>query len=77
MMKREKFIVMFSLLLACGVLFFSCRVKRESEAFRLKARAIHDRALTVDTHIDTPLHMLREGWKIGERHDPGQREREG
>lgn len=74
MMKREKFIVMFSLLLACGVLFFSCRVKRESEAFRLKARAIHDRALTVDTHIDTPLHMLREGWKIGERHDPGQRE---
>ena len=74
MMKREKFIVMFSLLLACGVLFCSCRTKRESEAFRLKARAIHDRALTVDTHIDTPLHMLREGWKVGERHDPSQRE---
>jgi len=74
MMKREKFIVMFSLLLACGVLFSSCRVKRGSEAFRLKARAIHDRALTVDTHIDTPMHLLREGWKIGERHDPSQRE---
>jgi membrane dipeptidase len=74
MMKREKFIVMFSLLLACGVLFSCCRVKRESEAFRLKARAIHDRALTVDTHIDTPMHLLREGWKIGERHDPSQRE---
>lgn len=74
MMKRERFVVMFSLLLACGLLFSSCRVKRESEAFRLKARAIHDRALTVDTHIDTPMHMLREGWKIGERHDPGQRE---
>ncbi len=74
MRKREKFIVMFSLLLACGVLFFCCRVKREGEAFRLKAKAIHDRALTVDTHIDTPMHLLREGWKIGERHDPGQRE---
>jgi membrane dipeptidase len=74
MIKREKCIVMFSLLLACGLLFSSCRVKREGEAFRLKAKAIHDRALTVDTHIDTPMHLLREGWKIGERHDPGQRE---
>jgi membrane dipeptidase len=74
MMKREKFIVMFSLFLACGLLICSCRVKRESEAFRLKARAIHDRALTVDTHIDTPMHLLREGWKIGERHDPSQRD---
>ena len=74
MIKREKFIVMLLLLFACGVLFSSCRVKRKSEAFRLKARAIHDRALTVDTHIDTPMHMLREGWKIGERHDPSQRE---
>lgn len=74
MKKREKFIFVLSLLLACGVIFSSCRVKRESEAFRLKARAIHDRALTVETHIDTTMHMLREGWKIGERHDPSQRE---
>jgi membrane dipeptidase len=73
MMKRERFIVMVSLLLSFGLLFSSCRAKRESEAFRLKARAIHDRALTVDTHIDTPMHMLREGWKVGERHDPSQR----
>jgi membrane dipeptidase len=74
MMKREKFVIMFSLLLACGVLFCSCGTKRESEAFKLKARAIHDKALTVDTHIDTPMHMLRGDWKVGERHDPGQRE---
>ncbi|MEN8155108.1 MAG: dipeptidase [Acidobacteriota bacterium] len=38
-----------------------------------KARAIHDRALTVDTHTDTPL-MFRSGsFDIGKRNDPRKR----
>ncbi len=38
-----------------------------------KARAIHDRALTIDTHTDTPL-MLRSGsFDIGKRNDPRKR----
>mgnify|MGYP002395975084 CR=1 FL=1 len=74
MMKWQKIAVVCLLLFASGMLFSSCRVKGEAEAFRIEARAVHDSALTVDTHIDTPAHMLREGWKIGERHDPSQRE---
>lgn len=34
-----------------------------------KPDAVHDRLLTLDTHLDTPLHMMRPGWSIAERHD--------
>lgn len=33
-----------------------------------QARDIHARILTVDTHVDTPFNLLREDWKIGDRH---------
>jgi len=39
----------------------------------LKIARLHQSILTIDTHCDTPLHMMREGWKIGERHEPGER----
>lgn len=32
------------------------------------AGSLHDRLLTLDTHLDTPLHFPREGWSFGERH---------
>lgn len=32
------------------------------------AGRLHDRLLTLDTHLDTPLHFPREGWSFGERH---------
>ncbi|QLC26906.1 membrane dipeptidase [Parasphingopyxis algicola] len=31
--------------------------------------AVHERLLTLDTHLDTPLHFMRPGWNIAERHD--------
>jgi len=31
--------------------------------------AIHQRLLTLDTHLDTPIHFARRGWSIAERHD--------
>lgn len=31
--------------------------------------AVHSRLLTLDTHLDTPLHMMRPGWDFAERHD--------
>ncbi|MDW7761877.1 MAG: dipeptidase [Acidobacteriota bacterium] len=34
-----------------------------------QARDIHARILTVDTHVDTPFNLLREDWKIGDRHN--------
>lgn len=30
--------------------------------------ALHERILTLDTHLDTPLHFERSGWSFAERH---------
>lgn len=30
----------------------------------------HRRLLTLDAHLDTPVHFGREGWDFGRRHDP-------
>ncbi len=35
-------------------------------------RAIHERALTLDTHLDTPALMGQPGWDLTQRHDPRQ-----
>ncbi|MBZ4396227.1 dipeptidase [Myxococcus sp. AS-1-15] len=37
-----------------------------------KARAIHDSALIIDTHVDTPLRMLNEGFDVGSKPPNGQ-----
>ncbi|MFQ6109044.1 MAG: dipeptidase [Candidatus Aminicenantales bacterium] len=52
------------------VLIFSLCKGREkiSDA---RAGEIHERVLTADTHCDTPSLMLRGGFDIGERHEPG------
>lgn len=34
-----------------------------------KARQIHQRVLTIDTHCDTPMHLSRPEFNIGERHE--------
>ncbi|MCC5888307.1 MAG: dipeptidase [Gammaproteobacteria bacterium] len=34
-----------------------------------EARALHDRFVTLDTHLDTPVHFSRPGWDIMQRHD--------
>ncbi len=31
-------------------------------------RALHERVLTLDTHLDTPEHFARKGWSMVERH---------
>ena len=35
------------------------------------AEKIHDRTLTVDTHCDTPMDMVRSGFDLGELHTDG------
>ncbi|WP_137171667.1 dipeptidase [Massilia sp. HP4] len=34
------------------------------------AHDIHRRLLTLDAHLDTPVHFGRAGWDFGQRHDP-------
>ena len=40
-----------------------------SSALAADARAVHERLLTVDTHLDTPANFRRPGWDIMDRHE--------
>ena len=57
------------LLLSCLVLAASCAVaqstSQQDTAVSAQARAIHDSAIVVDTHADTPQRFLDEGFDIG------------
>ncbi|HEX9971605.1 MAG TPA: dipeptidase [bacterium] len=45
----------------------------KQEKQKIKASKIHDQVLTVDTHVDTPMRLVRSDFNLGERHDPGRR----
>ena len=55
------------------VLAAACAVAKTPPSVEQKARELHARILTVDTHCDTAFSLLRTDWKIGDRHDPAQR----
>lgn len=50
-----------------------CQPELTEESLAARARKIHDRVLTVDTHCDTASRLLDGNWDIGVRHEPGQR----
>ncbi len=52
----------------------ACRVEQKPASVEERARALHARMLTVDTHCDTAFSLLRANWDIGERHDPLKRD---
>jgi membrane dipeptidase len=70
---RERPFITALVLLAFGFLLFSCSSQMDEEDLLAHAKEIHEKVLTVDTHADTPSRLLREGWNIGERHDPEER----
>jgi membrane dipeptidase len=79
-MKRAKLTSLVMVLSLSGFWLTSCAPRQvatapetDEGALKAEAREIHDRVLTVDTHSDTPTLILREGWDVGERHEPGQR----
>ncbi len=73
-MKRVKGIQCVAVLSVICFLLASCAPRQVAEReLAAKARQIHDNVLTVDTHCDTPMVMVRSDWDIGERHEPGQR----
>jgi membrane dipeptidase len=57
--------------LAAAVLFFSCTPSEER--IQQKAASIHAEVLTIDSHVDTPLMIGREGFDISKRNDPRNR----
>jgi len=63
-------------LASAAVLAFSaaaCVVAKTPPSVEEKARELHRKILTVDTHCDTAFSLLRKDWRIGERHDPALR----
>ena len=52
------------------MLLVSCKLNEENLAE--KAAGIHDQVLTVDTHCDTPMRLLRSDYNPGDKHDPRQ-----
>ena len=72
-MKFPRSIVGYVAVGACVLGLALCRKAPEGEDLESRARALHERILTVDTHCDTPMRMLSGNWNIGERHEPGKR----
>jgi membrane dipeptidase len=75
-MRLEKPVLPICILYVFAVCHFlaGCRMEPTQENPAVKARAIHDRVLTVDTHCDTASRLPGGSWDIGVRHEPGRRE---
>ena len=56
------FIVVFT-----GIMILSGCSQSERD-YRAEAMKIHEEIFTIDTHIDTPMLMVNEGWNIAEDH---------
>lgn len=50
------------------IILFGCGQNTDND--KDKYLRIHKEALTIDTHTDTPLNMLKSGFNMGEKHDP-------
>ncbi|HUU37619.1 MAG TPA: membrane dipeptidase, partial [Candidatus Desulfaltia sp.] len=73
-MSRKKIHLSVLFCLTVFMLFLaSCRPELAEEDLAIKARRIHDRVLTVDTHCDTASRLPGGSWDIGVRHEPGDR----
>lgn len=70
-MKDLRLFSVFGLVLA--IAFSSCTVAKTPPSVEERARDLHETMLTVDTHCDTAMSLLRTNWKIGDRHDPAER----
>lgn len=66
--KKYKMIKAVWGVLMVGGLLISVSVLGESVS--KKARKIHEKIITVDTHVDTPMALLDEGFDIGKRNAP-------
>ncbi len=51
--------------------FFTCQI--QDNRLVQKAGMIHDRVLTVDSHVDTPLRLMRSDFDLGQYHEPNPR----
>lgn len=72
-MKKSRLFAFSVSLIILGLV--ACRpaeVKLDDKGLEAKAKALHAKILTVDTHCDTAMTMTRLNWDIGQRHEPGK-----
>jgi membrane dipeptidase len=72
-MKHHRALAILGLVLVAGFALSACKPVQTPPDYAAEARELHREILTVDTHCDTAMSLLRPDWKIGERHDPAQR----
>ena len=63
----KRFSIWGSSLFCC--LFFVYGTSVAKESVEAKAARIHKSVLTIDTHSDTPLNLLKDGFDVGKRQD--------
>jgi membrane dipeptidase len=51
------------------LLLAGCTAAPPAEAPAASPQSLHQRLLTIDTHLDTPIHFDRPGWRFDQRHD--------
>ncbi len=64
-----KSILPIVLLLVVSVVFAS---KKSDAKFEKKAQRIHNKCLTIDTHCDTPMLMVKPGFNVRDEHEAPQ-----
>jgi len=72
-MKIEKILSLMMVVFTLGFWISSCKSSENEKELESKAKKIHERVLTVDTHCDTPMRMVRGDWDVGQRHESGLR----
>ena len=50
-------------------LFVGCTTTSADKKLLEEALRIHSKAITIDTHTDTPLYFIHAGFDFGQRHD--------
>jgi membrane dipeptidase len=62
---------MKNILVSAMIITLLAGCKSYDERLIREAEKIHQKILTVDTHCDTPMDMVRSGFDLGTRHDEG------
>jgi membrane dipeptidase len=55
--------------ISAAIIAFSVSTSAFGQNDDLKAKQIHAKALTVDTHVDTPMALLNQGFDVGQRNE--------
>ncbi|MFC1838615.1 dipeptidase [Thermodesulfobacteriota bacterium] len=63
-MRKENYLL---LILIAGVIILSGCARTERD-YHAEAHKVHNEIFTIDTHIDTPMLMVKEDWNIAEEH---------